>query len=79
MTFHGLDRCNPSRSSHDFADHISRDVGQSEISAGVAVGQLLVVEAHQRQQRGMEIGRMHSAFDGVDVRTRRWPHMKSPA
>ena len=45
---------------HDSAMH----VGQSEIAAGVAVGEAFVVEAHQVQQRGVEIVDVDSVLDG---------------
>ena len=35
------------------------DIGQSEISSGVTVGQLLVIHPQQCQQRGMEVVHMN--------------------
>ena len=68
-----------SRSLEDFAGHVAGHVGQPEIAAGVAVGQLLVVQAHQGQQGGVEVGRVHPALDGVQCRTRRWRRRRSPS
>jgi hypothetical protein len=38
----------------DLGDH-PPDVGQAEVAAGVAVGEALVVEAEQVQDRGLEV------------------------
>ncbi len=35
------------------------DVGQAEVAAGVAVGELLVVEAQQVQHRGVQVVDVH--------------------
>ena len=51
----------------DVPGDLAGDVGQAEIAAGVAIGQLLVIEPHQRQQRGMQIGRVHASFDRVQA------------
>ena len=42
-------------------------VGQTEISAGVAVGQFGVVEAQQVQHCGVQIVQVDFVFDGVVV------------
>ena len=47
--------------------HRARDICQSEIAAGVAIGQLLVVDAHQRQQGRVQIVDVHAAIDGMDA------------
>ena len=39
--------------------------GQAEIAVGVVVGEPLVSKAHQREQRGVEVHRVHPALDGV--------------
>ncbi len=36
------------------------DVGQAEVASGVTIGQLLVVEAHQVQNRGVKIMNVHA-------------------
>ena len=46
--------------SHD----IACDVGQSKISAGVVVGELLVIEPHEGEQRGVQVVHVHPALDG---------------
>ena len=43
------------RSGDDRPDHLAVDVGEAEVAAGVAVGQPLVVEAEQVQDRGVEV------------------------
>jgi len=42
-------------SAQDLVHDATRDVGQSIISAGMAIRQSLVVEAHQMQNCGMKI------------------------
>ncbi len=54
------------RSGKDLPDHASGHVGQAEVAAGVVVGQHLVVEPHEGQERGVQVGRVHPAFDGMD-------------
>ena len=54
--------CSGSRvwvSGHDVSDHFPMQVGQPEISPGVVVGEFLVIEAQQRQQRGVELSLIH--------------------
>ena len=45
----------PLRSGEDRLDHFPGHVGQAEVAAVVAVGQLLVVEAQQVQDRGVQV------------------------
>ena len=66
MIFNGPDFGEPSCSCKDFANDVSRHVGQTEISASIAVRQSLVVQAQEREQIGMKVGRIHSSFDGVN-------------
>ena len=40
-------------SGEDFMHHVPVDVGEPEVTAGVAVGQLLVVEPEQVQEGGV--------------------------
>ena len=37
------------------ANHLAMHVGQAEVAAGVAVGETLVVEAQQVQDRGVQV------------------------
>ena len=46
---------------HHFAMH----VGQTKIAAGIAVGQLQVIEAQQVQHRGVQVVQVDFVFDGV--------------
>src|SRR3954469_23036763 len=41
--------------SQDLPDYLAVHVGQAEVAAGVAVGELLVVEAHQVQDRRVQV------------------------
>ena len=43
-------------------------VGQTKIAAGVTVGQLLVVETQQMQDRRVQVVNVDSAFDGVPTK-----------
>src|SRR5436309_1325621 len=40
------------------------DVSQAEVTAGVAIGQLFVVDAHQVQHGGVEVVDMHLVLGG---------------
>src|SRR5688500_11094281 len=54
-------------SGDDFADDVARDVGQAEVAAGVAVGELLVVEAQQMEDRGMQVVDAGRVFLGLEA------------
>ena len=54
-------------SGEDLADHRARHVGQAEIAARIAVGQLFVVEAEQVEDRGVEVVDGHAAIDGLEA------------
>ena len=41
------------QSGDDFVDHFSVNIRQTEVPARIPVGELLVVEAHQMQDRGV--------------------------
>ena len=45
--------------------HRAGDVGEAEVAAGVAVGQLLVVDAEQGEHRGVHVVDVHRVFRGV--------------
>src|SRR6266496_6361986 len=57
--FFGLNRPG---SGDEFADHMPMNVGEAEIAAGVAEGQLFVVEAEQPQHRRVQIVHVHFVF-----------------
>jgi hypothetical protein len=72
-TFHVLREAG---SGNQVADHLTVDIGESEIAAGVAEGEFFVIETEQRQEGGVEIvdvdgflGGLESEFVGgaVDV------------
>ena len=42
-------------------------IGQAEIAAGVAVGELLVIEAQQVQDRGVQVVDVDRVFDGLEA------------
>ena len=44
--------------------HIPIHIGQPEIAAGVAVGELLVIQAKQGENRGVQIVNVHRIVDG---------------
>src|SRR5436309_3352258 len=59
------------RSGEDVSHHPAVDVGQAEVSTGVAVGELLVVEAQEVEDGGVEVvdvdalfGRVHAQLVG---------------
>ena len=58
-------------SRQDLARHAAAHVGQAEVAAAVAVGQPLVIEAHQVQDRGVQVVDVHAVLDGAACRTRR--------
>jgi hypothetical protein len=41
------------------------DAGQAEVEAGVAVGEAFVIEAHQVQDRGVEVAHVDRLVDGI--------------
>src|SRR5207253_4590675 len=43
------------KSSENVADDTAMDIGETEVAAGVAVGQSFVVEAHEVQDRGVQV------------------------
>ena len=45
----------------------SMNVGQAEVAAGVAVGELLVVEAEQVQDRGVQVVDVDRVLDGLEA------------
>ena len=51
-------------SSNYVVDDVAVDVGQAEVSAGVAVGESFMVQAHEVQDCGVEIMNVDSVFDG---------------
>ena len=56
-----------SGSGQDLADDAAVDVGQAEVAAGVAVGELLVVEAEQVQDRGVQVVDVDLVLDGLEA------------
>jgi len=45
-------------------DDVAVDVGEAVVPAGVAVGELLVVEAHQVEDRGVHVVHVDAVLDG---------------
>ena len=45
--------------------HLAVHVGQAEVAAAVAVGQPLVIQAHQVQDRGVQVVDVHAVLDGL--------------
>ena len=52
-------------SGDDWLDDISGDIGESEVAAGVAVGELFVVESEEVQDGGVEVVDMHAVVNGT--------------
>ena len=55
----------PSR--HDVVDHGAVDVGEAVVAAGVAVRQLLMVEAEEVEDGGVEVVDVDGFFDGFEA------------
>ena len=45
--------------------HVAGRIGEPEVTPGIAIRQLHVIEAHQRQHRGVEVVNVHAVFRGV--------------
>ena len=56
----GLRRVN---SGNQFLHDMPGDIGEAEISSGVAIGELLVIEPEQRQNRGVKVVDMNFICD----------------
>ena len=52
-------------SGKELADDVAFDVGEAEVSAGVAVGQAFVFQAKGVQQRGVQVVDVDLVFGGV--------------
>ena len=55
-------------STQNFTHDLAVDVGQAEVSAGVAVGELFVVEAEQVEHRGVEVVDRNWVLDGSEAK-----------
>ena len=55
-------------------DVVFVDAGEAPVQAIVEVGQAAVVEAHQVQDRGVQVGDMTALFDGGEAQFIRGPH-----
>src|SRR5262249_25772526 len=55
----------PLSSGDDFVQDVAVDVGQTEVAAGIAVGQLGVVEAEQVQDGSVQVVDVDRLFDGL--------------
>ena len=53
-------------SSQEFLDHFAGHIGQSVIPPGMAVGEFLVVQAHQVQDGGVEVVNVNRLLRGLD-------------
>src|SRR4051812_2462038 len=52
----------------DLGRDVTPDIRQAEITARVAIRQLLVIQSHRREQRRVEIVRVHPALDRLDAK-----------
>src|SRR4051812_35265099 len=55
----------PSWLAHEGLHHLAEVIGEAEVAAVVAVGQLLVVEAEERELRGVQIVDVHFVLHGL--------------
>ena len=54
------------QSGDQVLDDLAVHVGQAEVSAGVAVGELFVVEAEEVEDRGVQVVDVHLVLDGLE-------------
>ena len=57
----------PMASGNDVVKDFSMHVGEPEVAAGVAVGEALVVEAEQVQDRGVQVVHARGVLDGFEA------------
>jgi len=55
-------------SCQDLAGDLTRHVRQPEVTSGVAVSELFVIEAHQAQERGVQVVGVQPALDRLDAK-----------
>ena len=53
--------------SNEFVNNAAFNVRQPEVAAGVAVGELLVVEAQEVQNRGVQVVDVDAVLDGLEA------------
>jgi hypothetical protein len=56
-----------SQSGDDVFDDCPVYVGQAEVAAGVTIRELLVVEAHEIEQGGVQVVDVNLVFDGLEA------------
>ena len=49
-------------------NHTAVDIGQTEVTAGVAVGQSFVVETHEVQNRRVQVMNVHRVLDSLKTK-----------
>src|SRR5262249_24781776 len=54
-------------SGDDVVDDFAVDVSQAEVAAGISVGELLVIEAEQPEDRGVQVVDVDLALDGLEA------------
>jgi len=57
----------PVGSRDQFFDDLSMHVGEAEVAAGVAIGELGVVEAHELEDRGVQVVDADPVLDGFEA------------
>ena len=45
-------------------DDVTRDIGQAVVTAGVAVGELFMIQPHQVEDGGVEVVDVNAILDG---------------
>ena len=54
-------------SGEDPADDFAEDIGETKVTASVAVGEPLVIDSHQMQYRGMQIVSRDWVLNGLEA------------
>src|SRR6266540_1420463 len=60
-------RAETTGSGEDGGRDLAGDIGETEVASAVVVGELLVVEAHQVQDRRVQVMDVHAVLDGGDA------------
>ena len=55
------------RSRNQIMDHVAMNVGETIVTPRIAVGELLVIEAHEVEYGRVNVGDVVAVFDGVET------------
>ena len=53
--------------SQNFLRHVTKNIRQAEVAAGVAVCEAFVVEPEEVEHGGVEVVNVHDVFDGAEA------------